>query len=587
MATQGEIGSATPGVLNAQAIGNNIAWGGGGEQVMEPGFYGAPADSVLTKYGVRAFDTCQNGLTIGVTTLAHVLANERPRFQGYTRKCTISSAAAEIRYTSISALADPVEKAFSFDMYIEGMITEFSAANPYIVVQICNATSLNANFSRWTFSAQYLRQGWNTIKFRQADTVSAVAGVGNLPTGVDHQADAGTGFDWSSAMQFMSVAFNNMNGMIVHIDEIRRPAKAQAVLTIGFDASGSGAADDIFTRKVAPLFQKTGIRSYCTMTNIYEMLFSGGQAWKRLATLYNTWKWDVINHTWNHGASEVGRIMTLTSLSRTSNVCTATVAGGHSMTVNKVLKGAIQGATPSDMNVITDMTITSSTQFTFTATGADGAGSGTIKFYTLLGEVFTTNTAENLRLLSHEVKDINNVLRACGFSNGAPFMAYPNNSVPELSLMQAVALDAGIVFARAYRGGYAFVNEFGIDNPLNMGSVIMDSGAATYTLSYLKQKVQGAIDRGDHLHIFGHFLVDDEDAANKAYFPVDPEYPPGQGGNPAPPAGVSLTGFGGWWYYSQLRRLVEETIAPAVANGTLLVKSPREYVRYMGHKEWS
>lgn len=545
---------------------------------------GASANSLFTKYGVRAYDTCATNITIGTTALTHSLSNERPRFQTYTRKCILSASASEIRFASASFTADPVEKALSIDVYIESMPTEYQAPNnPYITVNISNTTSLGANYSRWSFGAGYLRQGWNTLKMRQLDTVSSTDGAGNLPTGQQHPADIGTGFDWNSTGQFFALSFNNMNGQTVHIDELRRPAKAKPVITIGFDSSGATATDEVFVTKVAPLFEQYGIRSYCTMTNVYELIYSGSQAWTRIAKLYNKYGWDTINHTWSHGATDIGRVATLTSLSRTANLCTATISGGHNLPVNKVIKGSIQGSTPTDMNGVFDTTVTSTTQFTYSAAGADGSGTGTIKLYTFLSEVFTTNNAENQRLLEHELRDISLVLKANGFSRSVPFVAFPNNSVPELSLLQTVAAKSNIKYGRGYRGGMTFVNEFGVDNPLNMGSIILDSGASLFTqTSTIQAKVASAIARGEHLHIFGHFILDDEDPANAAYAPVAPDYPPGQGGNPAPPAGISLSGYGGWWYMSQLRKLVTETLGPAIVSGAILVLRPSDYALYMG-----
>ena len=208
-----------------------------------------------------------------------------------------------------------------------------------------------------------------------------------------------------------------------------------------------------------------------------------------------------------------------------------------------------------------------------------------MKAYSYLSEVLNTNNAENTRLLTHEITDVTRVLQANGFARAKSVIAYPNNSVPELSMLQSVCSGAGVKFGRAYRGGYTFVHELGIDNPLNFGSVVMDSGTSYTKLSEVQAKVQGAIDRGEHLWIFGHFILDDEDPVNASYKPVDPDYPPSQGGNPVPPSGASLVGFGGWWYFSQLRKLIENTIGPAVANGSLLVMSPSEYATYMNGLE--
>lgn len=549
------------------------------------------ANSIFTKYGVSAAggswgNTCANGITVGVISTTTSLSNERSRFETYTRKVIISAASAEVRFNSANFTADQTDKALCFDIYIESMPSEFlGGSNPYIDVTLHNSTTFGANYSRWSFNAGYLRQGWNTLKMRQADTVSATAGAGNLPIGANHNTDVGTGFDWTGTGQCMQVVFNNMNGQTVHIDQLRRPAKAKPVLVIGFDASGYSSTDEVFVTKVAPLFASYGIRSYCTMTNIYELIYSGAQAWMRLANLYNNFRWDIINHTWSHGGTEVGRVITATSVSRTTNVVTFTVSGGHNLTVNKIIRVSVQGATPSDLNGVFDCTVTSTTAFTYTAAGVDGSGTGTIKGYTYLSEVFAANNAENVRLLTHELADITRVMKTSGFSRAQNVVAFPNNSVPELSLLQSVCSSAGIRFGRAYRGGYTFVHELGIDNPLNFGSFVMDSGTNYTKLSEIKARVTGAIDRGEHIWIFGHYILDDEAAANVAYKPVDPDFPPSQGGNPNPPAGASLAGFGGWWYLSQLRSLLVDTIGPAIANGSLLVMSPSEYAAYMNGLE--
>ena len=551
----------------------------------------AAANTVFTKYGVSAaggswLNTCGVNSTVGVISTTVSLTNDRPRFENYTRKVVIGASNAEVRFNSANYTADQTEKALCFDIYIETMPSEFlGASNPYIDVTLHNSTTFGANYSRWSFNAGYLRQGWNTLKMRQADTVSATAGAGNLPIGCNHNTDVGTGFDWTGTGQCMQVVFNNMNGQTVYIDQLRRPAKAKPVLVIGFDASGYSSTDETFVSKVEPLFARYGIRSYCTMTNIYELLFSGGQAWSRIANLHTNYGWDVINHTWSHGATEVGRIITATSVSRTSNLVTFTVSGGHGLTVNKLCKLSMQASSQSDANVVADVTPTSTTVFTYTAAGVDNPTITGMKAYSYLSEVLNTNNAENTRLLTHEITDVTRVLQANGFARAKSVIAYPNNSVPELSMLQSVCSGAGVKFGRAYRGGYTFVHELGIDNPLNFGSFVMDSGTNYTRLSEIQAKVTGAISRGEHIWIFGHFILDDEDPVNASYKPVDPDYPPSQGGNPVPPSGASLVGFGGWWYFSQLRKLIENTIGPAVANGSLLVMSPSEYATYMNGLE--
>ncbi|WP_178118684.1 hypothetical protein, partial [Pseudomonas sp. SZ57] len=89
---------------------------------------------------------------------------------------------------------------------------------------------------------------------------------------------------------------NNMNGQTVHLDQIRRPAKAVPVLVIGFDATSAFSTDNVFREKVAPLFAEYGIKSYVTLTNIFDIVFSGSATWDRTVDLYNTFQWDAIPH---------------------------------------------------------------------------------------------------------------------------------------------------------------------------------------------------------------------------------------------------------------------------------------------------
>lgn len=551
---------------------------------------GANANTVITKYGVPAHtpanwgNTCNAIGTIGVTSLTHSLSTERPRFSTYTRKCVLGASNAEIRFASAHFTADPADKALAIDVYIEQMPNEFlGGSNPYLTIQLSNTTSLGANYSRWVFDSGYLRQGWNTLKMREADTVSSTSGAGNLPVGCNHPADSGTGFDWTSAGRFISLTFNNMSGFTVHVDELRRATKAKPVVVIGFDACGYTSTDEIFVTKVAPLFARYGIRSYCTMTNVYELTYSGSQAWTRFANLHNNFGWDAINHTWSHGGTTEGRVITASSATRDAgNVLTVNMPA-HAMTLGKPVKFSVQGATPADMNGVFDFTPTTATAMTCTQTGASGVatGTGTIKLYSFLSEVFSADTVENRRLVAHEFGDVTRIIRANGYWRGSEVVAYPNNSVPHLDVLKDVCKDYGITLGRAYRGGYTFVNELGIDNPLNFGSVVMDSGTTATRLSEIQTKVLGAIDRGEHLWIFGHFILDDEDPANAAYAPVNPDYAPSQGGNPLPPIASVAGTAGGWWYYSQLRKLIEDTIGPAIANGTLLAMSPSEYAAYM------
>jgi len=556
----------------------------------------AGGGGIIDTYGSTAFDWCRNhtysGHSIGTTALTHSITNERPRWSTYTRKCVLSANTSEIRFASLpddTIYADPTDPAFSVAIYIESMPNEFlGASNPFIAVQLSNGTSLGSHFSKWTFNSEYLRQGWNILTMRQSDTISSdsvTASEGNLPTGVIHPADAGDGFDWGEPLRFCSIAPSNMDGQTIHIDQLRIPAKAKPVLVIGFDAVGAFPDDDVMRTKVAPLFAQYGIRSYVTFTNVFDLVYSGGSGWDRMTSLQNTYKWDAIPHTWNHGATVIGRNVTLSSLVFASDVGTATWVNAHSIPLGTVFKAQIRGGSIAAGNILAEFTATTTTAATYTAAGAGtGTSTGTKILNTMLSEVINSDTAENRRLALAELKVNADSLRGTGFARGVTYAAYPNNSVMDLTVLQYAADAAGIRLGRATRGGYCFVDELGIDNPLNFGSFVMDSGTTLATrTSFLQGKVAGAVTRGAHIHIYGHFILDDEDPANAAYLPVDPDYPPGQGGNPAPPGGAALSGTGGWWYMSQLRDLIEDTVGPLVRSGQMLVMSPSEYAAFMGY----
>lgn len=644
--------------------------------LMQPGV----ANAMLTKYGTVGFDIARavtpggTTMVIGTTDLTHSVTNDYPRFGAYTRKCvTGNTGTSQIRFTTMTPIThDPTEKALSVDVYIEQYVTEFAASNGYIDIEMSSSTttSIGSNYSRWSFNATCLKQGWNTLKIRSADTVSSTAGSGNLPQGVSHPADVGTGFNWSTeSCGFLSLRFNNMPNQNFYVSQIRLPAKALSVMTIGFDAPGYSNADTTFTSKVAPLFATYGVRSYTTVTNAYDMVAAGSTAWTRMAALCNTYGWDVINHTWDHGGTAIGTNTVLTSLVSASDVVTLTFPAAHGVTVGSKVKGLIRGSSIAVTNAVIQWDVPTTTTMTATVTGAGSAtATGTITFNTFLSEVITpssylqslvssadvvtltfrsahglnvgsyisgkidgssiavtnitttwlvatsttltatiassgsttatgtitftpaagealTNDAkEARRLAAHEFGSIGNAMRSVGFARGAVFTAYPNNSYMEKSTMEYAASVAGIKVGRSDRNGYTNVNEYGIDNPLCMGSWNMTSGTSGTQTSTLEAKVAGAISRGDHIHIYGHFILDDTDSTLSAYWPLTAngtEYPPGMNGNPNPPsAGQSITG--GWWYYSQLARLFSSTIGPAIANGTLLVMSPSEYVAYMG-----
>jgi len=535
--------------------------------------FSSPPDAILAKHGRVLQRLNATNQTVGVTTVTHVLSNERPRFAAYTRKATITSASlSELRFPGLSISTDADDQAFSIDIYIEQIFDNFlgAGANSYLAINVSNATPLASNYSQWLFDATCLRQGWNTLKCRAADSVG-VAHSGNLPYGVSRSV-TGTGVDFALPIQYIAMQFTRMNGFVVHIDDIRQPARAKPVLVIGFDAN-----EETIETLVAPLFEQHGIESYTTFTHVYEEVSANSAAWERMIRLQKNYGWDILHHTWSHGATEVGR-NTSVNLSRVSNVVTALFASAHGIPLLTQFKGCIATATTADLNGIFDMTAPTTTTVTYTAAGANVAGPEAAKIRTMLSEVLGTDTAENRRILKREIQSLADVMRASGLHRQSGAMAYPNNSVPHIDMVNDILPAAGVYLARGSRNGYCSVNELGIDNPLHVGSFPLESATSGYTkLSVIKAKIQGAIDRGEHLWIYGHFIQLAADAGGT----VDLEYPPGQGGNPAPPAGA-LSGGGGWWYYEALKDVIDTVVAPAIANGTLTVMRPSKLRKFMG-----
>lgn len=554
----------------------------------------APA-RVFRKHSAVLFDITRQetpaGFGISQTNCTNTISNERSRWGAYSRKVTITGSSADFKTRStgvgapLNIFIDPAQKAIQFSIYFETNPTEFASPNnPYLTLYISNFWSGGSNQARWTVDIAYLRQGWNLITVRASDVVGATAGLGDMPAGMTRNSDLGTGFDWNASLEFVNFSFTNFDsGTVVHLDQIRSPAEAVPVFVIGFDAIGAFGNDEVMYTKVAPLFAKWGIKSYATLTYVYDLLYAGGAGWQRFAKLQSEYRWDAIPHSWNHGGSALGANLTLTSLVAASDLVTATYTSAHQIPLGRKFRAKISGASIIAANGVFEMTATAVNQVQYTATGAGTAtATGTIRINTFMSEVFGTDTAENRRLVAQEWTRNAQAMRSNGFARGVPYIAYPNNSVPHLDVMAAVAAEAGIRLGRASRGGFAYLDELGIDNPLNFGSWIMDSGVTlSTTTSYIKAKAQAALDRGVHCHIFGHFILDDEDPANAAYKPVDPDSPPGVNGNPAPPGGASQAG-GGWWYLSQLRRLIEDTVGPAVASGSALAMSPSEYDFYFG-----
>lgn len=540
-----------------------------------------PADSILTKYGRQVADIVSPSTTVGVTTMTHAPSSEKTRFSAYTRKATPSAnTMSELRFPNLSMTLDPDDLSLTVPIYIDAQVSEKTQLGAlfFIAVNLSQGGgSLGANFSQWQFGASYLRQGWNLLKMRAADTVGA-ASSGNLPFGLGRTV-GGAGVNMAVPITYMSIQMTNMSGVNTYIDNPRRSAKAKTTMVLGFDANGADASDNIFVEKVAPLFSQYGFKGYCTFTNIYEAVSAGGASWQRLVALQNNFGWEHVNHTWSHGATEVGREATVTITWTAGTLATVTFSAAHNIPIGKRFKCRISGATPASFNGLQDVTCTTTTQITFpTAEATGGTATGTITLFTYLAEVFYTDTPENRRLLAHELTDNALSMRAAGMGKAANFVAYPNNSVPELTVLQAVCADAGIAFGRSTRGGMIFVDEMGIDNPLHVGSWVWDSGAFATTTSQIIAKINAAVERGEPIWLYGHYVQDEATAGG----PVDLEYPPGSGGNPAPPGG-SLSGTGGWWYLGQLRRLFVECIGPHVAAGRIEPMSLSQFAARMGY----
>lgn len=553
--------------IAVDASGGHSLVAGGVELFRTP----AGHDAILTKTGRLLWSLTSPVQTIGVTTVTHVLANERPRFGAYTRKVTVTAATqSELRFGTISVLPDATDPAFSVDIYIESIpdANLLSPNHPYMAFVIANTNAATTDYRQYIFDASYMRQGWNTFKVRGGD-VNNTKVVGNMALGSSF-VNTGNGVDFTQTIRYLGIQFKNMNGFVVHLDDVRQPARAKTVFTIGFDANL-----DIMESHVAPLFKAYGIKSYTTFTGVYEAA-THGTAWERMKRLQKNFGWDILNHTTNHGATTPGRSQPIT-LTRAANVVTGVLASPHGIPLNSMIKVQIATAPTADLNGIFDAYASTTNNITYTAAGVNVSVGEVGAIRTMLGDVLTVDTPENRRLLEHEIRHNTDLMRAYGLDRQSGAMIWPNNSVPHIDMVNAICAAAGLYVARGARRGYCSVNEFGIDNPLHIGSQDMDSGTTSYTrLSGMKARVQGAIDRGEHCWIYGHYIQLSSEAGGV----VDIDFPPGQGGNPAPPAGA-LSGVGGWWYFEMLKDLIETSIAPAVQRGDAVVLLPSELAKLL------
>lgn len=491
------------------------------------------------------------------------------RWSGATLKVTPSGTPGQIRKGSLALSLDPVDQLLTVDVYIPAIVTGTTVIN----VSLFNTSGWSANYTTWGFNVNAIRQGWNALKCWCGDTAGTV-GSGTLGAG-SSKVVGGTGFNPASPIGYFEINIDNGIGKDFYFDGLRKGSKSIPVLVMGFDATGASNDDDIYTKigGVADFLAANNIRGYFTNTYIYDMLYAGGADDLRKDILYNKYGWDALPHFWNHGGSYPGTSITATGASRASNVVTFTKAA-HGIPIGTIFYGAISGATPTDMNGLQLITVTSTSAMTYTAAGADGSATGTVVLKTYTADVISADNATTRAILRHEIVDLVRLMRARRWNRALHIGAYPNNSVGELAVHQAICAEAGIKFFRGISGRSARITEFGVDNPLNFGSVEMGSGTTATSLQNVIDALTGAMGRGDHLWTYGHYIRDE--ALDSG---VDINYAPGQNGNPAAPAG----GDGGWWYFGQLKKFVSETVVPLVQAGQLRVMTPSEWAANLGN----
>lgn len=547
-----------------------------------------PRNRIL-QFGEKLIDvTISTGWTRAGAGSTFAASSEQSRRSSHTMKVdmTSSSADATLSWTNATGvLADPDDQLIAFDVYIPRIIQGITGSSASIQVFVSNAETYAAPATTWVFNSNFLRQGWNELRMcgKDADgSVGSYRGTGTLPYGVNKAgATGGTNpLVWTNPIKFIQILITNSatNKRIFYFDEIRIPDKIKPFICLGFDASGADAADDIFLDQTAPFLRANNIPSYFTVTNIYERLNSSGQGHERRQTLYDDFGWEAINHTWSHGASAVGVNWpsgnTLV-VSGTGTLATLTLSSAHGVTVGAKMLIAVWGGTGASAAGalgVFEATATTTTAVTYTISGgADGAATGTTQASTYLGAVFNAATWTNqpivlaeanaLPALKHEILGIQGFSRSCGWLNGSSAHVYPNNSYPDMDWMQTVAALAGVKIARAGVGTTCRVSsDFGIDNPLVIGSFEMNGEVNGATIQHATDALQGAINRGEGLFIFGHNLRDETLDVG-----VDIDYPPGNNGNPSAPGTVPSL----WWYEGQLEKFLTDVAIPLRDAGSL------------------
>jgi hypothetical protein len=528
--------------------------------------------------------TISTGWTRSGAGTAYSVSSLYSRRSSHTLLVDMTSASADavIEWTNATGVAaDPTDQLLAFDVYVPEVVSANVGGTISMAIFVSNATTYAAPGTLWVVNSNYLRQGWNQIVLCGLDADGALdgdRGTGTLPFGMSKAGASGgaSPLNWSNPIKFIQITFtyNAANKRKFHLDsQIRIPAKIKPFVNVGFDSSGASLTDDEFLTDTAPFMQSLGIPSYFTMTQVYDAIYMGTQDDTRRESLYGAYEWDAINHSWSHGASVPGAFYASGNtlvVTGTGTLATLTLSGAHGWTIGtKVLIAVIgaTGASSTNANGVFEATVTTTTAVAYTiAGGTDGTATGTVKASTYLNDVFNTVAVTNqpiilgannaLAALKHEFVDINYYGRMKGWLRGAKFMAYPNNSYPDMKIMEPVAELAGIKLARGLAGSTVRVGEFGVDNPLALGSVELNSGSAGSTYTNIVNAVQGAINRGQGICIFGHFILNEAGIAV-----VDPDSPPGKNGNPAAPG--PSTGL--WWYRVTFRKLMNHLAARQAA----------------------
>lgn len=547
--------------VNAKVLGSN-GWIKNVATVHESGF--------LLKRSTEQLNYADPAMTWGKTNCTATIDSSIKRFSNYTLRVDITDNSAVVFKSNRAIQADTTDLLLSLDVYIPFAVHDNDTFG--INVSVSNGlTDLSTGAIVFGFGSSYLRQGWNSLRMWGGDTLTV--DVNNTLAHGALKSVLTAGADLSLPIGYIGVQFQNMNGKSIYLDSIRKGAKVKPAVVIGFDSTGINVNDTVFPDVVAPWLSLNKIGAYHTVTYMYDLIFGADP---RQIALRDTFGWDALGHTWNHGGSAPGATYTVT-LNRASNVVTVTWGAAHSFTVGSILFAKLSGATPTDLNGVFEIKIVSTTTATYTAAGADGAATGTITLSTKLGDVTDAPGDTTKSILEREITDLTKVMRASGYYRGSNMFAWPNNSSGDYNTTLEVCTSAGVSLCRGIRGGTVKINEFGVDNTMHFGAIGMGSGASASTTEFVKNKILGAFGRGEHVWIYGHYVLDETATENIAHVDADLDYPPGSGGNPAPPTPD------GWWYMGQIKKLYNETILPLVTAGNVYTPSPTEWAKSIGY----